>query len=93
MEKYLDVILDCLTPKKILSDPLLNFDSRSRQAIALNLLTLPAKILGGRQLATRLAKVLGRQKEGKEEFRRIHSRMIEQVLTLAKDNHGFPKSR
>ena len=91
MERYLNAIVDALSPKPTLLEHFLSFsDLKTPEVFALNLLSLPPRILRSHRLVSRAAKILVRQDSGDDAtaIRQSYSQMVEQSLLLtAKAKH------
>lgn len=84
MDKYLEIIIDCLKPKPTISAHLLHVaDGETYLAKALNLLTLPPRIFRMQRLMSKTARSLTKQDDEALEIRKLYSRMVERTLILA----------
>ena len=94
MEKYLEVALDLLKPKPILSSHLLSFDDgRTRATTVLNLLLLPALVFRGQRLQSKIEKILLAGHPDVEQLRKLYARLVEQTLILSDQVQPYKKRK
>ena len=92
MDKYLEVVLDCLKPKPTVSIHLLTFsDGPTRASTALNLLSLPPNIFCAQRLVSKSARLLSINGDSAEKIRQIYSHLVEETLLLAEQVQPYKK--
>lgn len=92
LEKYLEVVIDSLKPKRTIPSQLLTVnDGRTRPSSALNLLSLAPQMFRNQRLVSKSARVLSAKGEDTAELRVVYSRLVEQILLLADQVQPYAK--